>query len=121
MPAQLFMLNGVPDDEADEVRALLSAHGIDYYETKGGRWGISVAAIWLRDEAQMEAARGLLNEYQTERSARLRGEYEQRKREGRAETMLDRIRREPLLFMVYLGVVLVILYLSIKPFIDFGR
>ena len=33
MRVLLFKLNGVPEDEADEVRALLADHGIDFYET----------------------------------------------------------------------------------------
>lgn len=35
----LFRLSGVPDDEADDVRMLLTDNAIDFYETSAGNWG----------------------------------------------------------------------------------
>ena len=35
----LFRLNGVSDDEANDVRELLSNNAIDFYETSPGNWG----------------------------------------------------------------------------------
>ena len=35
----LMNLRDVPDDEADEVRALLDANGFGWYETKPSFWG----------------------------------------------------------------------------------
>jgi len=115
----LFRLRNVPDDEADEIRELLTAHGIDWYETPAGKWGISMPAIWLRDDSQLQRAGELLFEYQLQRSQRIRNEREQALREGRAETILDRIQREPLRFLLYAIGILAVLYLSIKPFVSF--
>ena len=39
MATLLFRLRHVPDDEADDVRALLEENGIDFYETTPGNWG----------------------------------------------------------------------------------
>lgn len=119
MPILLFRLNGVPDDEAGEVRALLDRHHIDYYETQAGRWGISVAAIWLRDQDadHEEEARRLIDAYQQERSAQARADYAARLREGRAETLADRFRREPLRLLLYAAIILGILYLMLAPFL----
>lgn len=74
MAKLLFRLNGVSDDEANEVRALLAEHEFDVYETDAGRWRISVAAIWLRNNADYDKARALLDEYQHERGIRIRAE-----------------------------------------------
>jgi len=43
----LFRLNGVSDDEAEEVRELLASNNIDFYETSPGNWGVSMPAIGL--------------------------------------------------------------------------
>ena len=60
MPVKLFPLNGVPDDEAEDVRALLKAGDVAFHETSAGNWGISSAAIWLSDDSRLEEARALL-------------------------------------------------------------
>lgn len=121
MAAKLFTLNGVPEDEAEEIRALLTANEIDFYETSAGNWGVSVAAIWLRDERQRELARQLIDDYQRERSARAREEYARLQSEGRHRTVLDLIRENPLRFAVYLAAVAAVVYFSTKPFLDLGR
>jgi len=121
MAVLLFKLNGVPEDEADDVRALLDKNGIDYYETEQGNWGISLAAIWLRDETQLERAKALIDAYQQERYTLARADYEARKQAGELETMLDRALRRPLRFLLYILAILAILYLSIMPFIKLAE
>ena len=121
MSTKLFALNGVPDDEAEDVRALLTAGGIDFYETPAGNWGISAPAIWLKDGRQLEKARALLDTYQHERQTRVREEYAQLQRQGRQRTILDVIRENPLRFFVYLAAIAVIVYFSTKPFMDIGK
>lgn len=120
MAVQLFRLRGVPDDEADEVRALLSENDIDFYETPGGNWGISMPAIWLRDDGELDRARALLDRYQEQRAADARAERERLKREGKERSLLDELREDPIRFVVYAGIALVVLYLSTRPFVDFG-
>jgi len=51
MAVQLFKLKGVPEDEAEDIRNLLTNHYIDHYETPAGNWGISMPAIWLNKES----------------------------------------------------------------------
>jgi hypothetical protein len=116
MAVLLFRLNGVPDDEADEVRALFDEHGIAFYETSAGRWGISLAAIWLCDESQQAEAQGLLEAYQEARTLRVRSEYERLRHAGRHETWCGRLYRNPVRFLLYVGAALLILYFSLMPF-----
>jgi hypothetical protein len=117
MSALLFRLNDVPADEAAEVRELLTAHGFDFYETEAGRWGISVAALWLRDEERLQEAHRLIDDYQAARQARVQAEYEALKREGRHETLTARFLRDPLRFLFYVAAIAAILYLSLLPFL----
>ena len=118
MPEQLYVLRGVPEDEADEIRELLDQEGIDYYETPAGNWGISLPAIWLRDKSQLVKAKRLIEEYQKQRTIRVKYKYEQLKRTGKNKTLLDAVLEHPARFVIYLAVCATIIYFSIKPFFD---
>ena len=115
MAKLLVNMRNVPEDEAEELRALLDNAGLDYYETPAGPWGSSAAALGLRDEARIGEARRLLDEYQ-----RRRGEQVRRERGG-VRTVLDEIRERPLRFVLYLAGAAVVLYFSTVPFVDFGQ
>lgn len=118
MAVRIFNLRGVPDDEAEEVRALLEEDGIDFYETPAGNWGLSMPSIWLRDESLEPRARALIAAYQKERQKRVRAEYERQIAAGESRTMLDSIRENPLRFIIYMAIICGLLYLSTAPFID---
>ncbi|MCP1675944.1 hypothetical protein J2T57_003099 [Natronocella acetinitrilica] len=120
MAKLLMHLRGVSDEEADEVRELLSRHQIDYYETPPNHWGLTMGAIWLRDEDQKDEASQLLDTYQQERQQRVREEYAARREAGEIDTVLTRILREPVRFLVYLGIIGTILYFLITPFFRLG-
>lgn len=89
MATLLFHLGNVPDEEAEAVRRLLDEHGIATYETRAGFWGLGVAAIWLRDEAQREEARALIDAYQRELGERMRDELARLAACGEAPTCGD--------------------------------
>lgn len=119
MPLQLFSLRGVPEDEADDIRQLLDENGIEFYETSAGNWGVSLPAIWLRDESeQLEVAQQLIEEYQIERSVRAKAHYQQLKDEGAAQNIFSMIRARPLQFVVYLALIGLILFISLTPMLS---
>ncbi|MCB1948365.1 DUF6164 family protein [Nitrosomonas sp.] len=117
----LFKLNGVPDDEAEDVRALLAGNDIEFFETSAGNWGVSMPAIWLKDATQFSKARALLDEYQKSRTIRMREEYCRLKKAGKHKTFIDAIKEKPVLFIVYLVVTILVIYLSIRLVIDIGE
>lgn len=121
MPAKLFSLHNVPDDEAEEVRQLLRSNDIDFHETPAGNWGISVPYIWLQDEKELEKAKALIGDYQKERLIRVREEYAELERTGRRRTIGDVIRENPLRFVAYLAAIAVVLYISTRPFMNIGK
>lgn len=121
MAVKLFALNGVPDDEADEIRALLQSCEISFDETSAGNWGISSAAIWLNDDSRLEEARELIADYQRKRQASAREDYDRLCQAGKQRTLLDVIREHPLRFFVYTTVMLAVLYFSIIPFLEIGK
>jgi hypothetical protein len=105
----LLNLRHVPDDEIEEVRALLEQHQINYYETAPNRWGISAGAIWIKDTSQLAEAKSLLKVYQDERRQRARDEYAAAVRDGTAETFWQQVRRQPVrLVLILLGIVFAI-------------
>ncbi|MEA3303826.1 MAG: DUF6164 family protein [Pseudomonadota bacterium] len=120
MSVILFRLRGVPDDEADEIRELLKTHEIDFYETSAGNWGISMPAIWLRDNSRKKLAKQLIEAYQEERTSRMKSEYASLKERGEDRTLFDIFREDPLRMLLYVAAVAAILYFSVAPFLELG-
>jgi hypothetical protein len=101
MAILLFSLRGVPEDEAYEVRELLHTQQIDFYETSAGNWGVSMPAIWLRDDRQLNQARQLLFDYQQQRQISQRQLYLQRKQAGQHKTLATLFKEKPLVISSY--------------------
>ncbi|MBL1294623.1 MAG: hypothetical protein COB61_012245 [Thiotrichales bacterium] len=119
MSKRLLNLRPVPEDEADEIRQLLSDKNFDYYETPAGRWGISSPGLWLRDEERLAEAKSVLVTYQQERYQRMRAEHEELKETGMQRTLVDVIFESPFRFIFYILIIGFILYISIAPFLKF--
>lgn len=118
MAKLLFKLNGVSQEEADQIRAVLEEHDIDVYETNAGRWGISLAAIWLRQETQFEQARTLIQESQLERQKALREEFEQKITSGEIPPWHERLAQRPVDFFAVALAISFILGLMLYPFLS---
>jgi len=120
MAILVFRLNEVPDDEADAVRSLLNENHINFYETSAGKWGFSVAGIWLHDNADKTRARELIDAYQAERSNQSKADYRAMQATGDVDTLLTRILRDPLRFIFYTLFIIFILYITLVPFLGMG-
>lgn len=117
MSKLLLNLRNVPDDEADDVRALLDAKGIRFHETTPSMWGISAGGIWVTYDADFPAAARAFEDYEQQRSARVRAEYAAARQAGTAETFCSMLRDDPLrVVMVVLGI-LIVLGLTTLPFV----
>jgi len=121
MSKLIFNLKSVPDDEAMEVKELLTDNHIEFFESPGGNWGVSVHALWLKDETDSERAKALIDEYQLERSEKARIEKQQKIENGELETFLQRLFRKPILLLVNLIIVVFLLYISIVPFFEMAN
>ncbi|HQT25787.1 MAG TPA: DUF6164 family protein [Burkholderiales bacterium] len=115
------MLGGVPDDEAEDIRALLSENEIGYYEVPANFMGISPPSIWLFDSSEYARARKLIGDYQVERAALARSEYQRLKTEGHHKTLLDSLIAHPFRFFIYISLIALVIYLSLSPFLHFGK
>ena len=115
MAVLIFRLNGVSDEEAQDVRDLLTDNELDSYETSAGRWGVSVAGLWLVNENDKTRARKLIDAYQLERQSY----FEQLKIEAPPETFSDRFKQSPLNVIFYGLLAVTVLFLTLSPFIKF--
>ncbi|TYT25203.1 hypothetical protein FZO89_02335 [Luteimonas viscosa] len=121
MAKLLLNLRHVPDDEADDVRALLAAARIDFYETRPGPLGISAGGIWVRNDDDVPEAKRRMADYQRERVVRVRAEHAQARREGTAETFADLVRAQPLRVLVIVVAIALLLGLMALPAYLIGR
>jgi hypothetical protein len=120
MPHHLMNLRHVPDDEADEIRALFEAHDVVYYETPPSRWGISMGGFWVHDDDDAERARVLLETYHRERQQAQRRTYEENLARGESGGVWFMLRRHPVRTLAACLAILVIAGLSLLPFIRIG-
>ncbi len=110
MARLLFRLNDVPEDEINAVREILETHNVDVYETDSGKWGISVAAIWLREDEEYDYARALIEEYQRERQTQVQSDEE-------PQTLLERCQQRPVECLLVACAILATLALTVWPFV----
>ncbi len=95
MSRLLLNLRHVPDDEADEIRGLLDARRITFFETRPSRWGISAGSIWISNDDDLPAAARAMDEYQAQRLDRVRSELAAAQRDGSAPTAWKVMRDDP--------------------------
>lgn len=120
MPHHLMNLRHVPDDEADEIRALFEEHEVNYYETPPSFWGISMGGFWVHDEAEAERAKELLKAYQSRRLSTQRQAWEDAVQEGRGAGVWHQFLRKPVTVIAALLALLFILGISLAPFLRLG-
>lgn len=117
MPNLLFRLNGVPDDEAQDIRVLLEENAIRFYETDAGFWRVGVDAIWLPDDSQLEQARALLDTYQQQRVEHQQQTYAVLQEQGRAPSLREKFAAQPFRILGLMMAILLVLALSLVPFL----
>lgn len=120
MSILFFSLRGVPNDEADDIRDLLTANEIEFYETSAGNWGISLPAIWLHSSEDLEKIRPLFDAYQQQRAISQRALYEQLKQQGQLQGCLLANLHKPARFCLYCGVLALTAYVSVKWLFELG-
>jgi len=115
MSKLLLNLRNVPDDEADDVRAMLDAAGIAFYETPPSMWGISAGGIYVAQDADIAQAKRLMAQYQAQRQVRARAEHEAALRDGTAETFWTVLRTEPVRVVLTLLAIVFLIALVALP------
>jgi Family of unknown function (DUF6164) len=116
MARKLLNLRHVPGDELEEIYELLQSHDIACYETSAGLFGISLPALWVRDELQWPKAQALLEEYSTERLRRAREQQAEAMANGQVRTLWQVFAERPVRFVVYLMIVVALVYVSTAQF-----
>jgi len=118
MAKLLLNRRNVPDDEADDVRAMLEAHRIAFYETPPSGWGLFAGGIFVQQNTDIVEAKRLMADYQAERSARVRAEFAAARRDGTAETFRTVLREQPLrVLLTFLAIVFLLGLVALPVFL----
>ncbi|HEX7763895.1 MAG TPA: DUF6164 family protein [Cellvibrio sp.] len=117
MAKLLFKLAQVPDDEAQEIRELLTREAIRFYETDAGFFRVGLDAIWLADAEQEERARELLLAYQQERNQRQQENYARLVEAGEAPNVWQHFCAQPLRFIALVVAIIFVASLTLLPFV----
>ncbi len=120
MSILFFDLRGVPSDEADEVRELLNTHQIEFYETHAGMFGVSLPAIWLYHSEDLAKARPLFDTYQQQRAITQKAHYQSLKEQGLQPGFWLHNLKNPLRFLGYSLILVLVIYVSIRWVLDLG-
>jgi len=118
MPTLVFRLRNVPEDEADDVRNLMSENDVDWYETSAGNWGIAMPGIWIRNDDDLHKSRQLIDRYQATRQTTMRKSYQQDLEAGTVVSFAQRLKQHPLKITGLVFFCLFILFVSINPFMQ---
>lgn len=117
MAVLLFKLTHVPDDEANDIRSLLSDNEIHFYETDAGFFRMGLDAIWLHDKSQLDAARQLIHQYQIQRSEQQKKNYAELVEQGEHTGFWKNIYLHPIRFVAALVAIAFVLVLTLAPFL----
>lgn len=112
----LLSFRYAPEDEIEQVRALLTANHIDFYEVPPSFMGFNAGGIWLRDTAQKAEVRALLNTYQQQRAEQARQDWEDKKQQGVHLTQWQMIKARPVRSALTLIGITLLLGLMTIPF-----
>ena len=115
MSVLIFRLNDASDEEAAQVRELLEQHDLAFYESSAGRWGISVAGLWLRDDSQKHRARELIEQYQGERKQQYEGWWAEQP--GFLVSLWRSFLARPIPFVLTAILLVAIVFISLSPFV----
>jgi hypothetical protein len=117
MARLLFKLAQVPDDEAQEIRDLLTREGIRFYETDAGFFRVGLDALWLADAEQEVQARELLTAYQQARNQSQRESYSRLVEAGQAPGIWQQFCAQPLRFIALLAAIIFVAGITLLPFV----
>jgi hypothetical protein len=120
MAVLFFPLRSVPVDEAEDVRSLLIDNAIEFYETPGGNWGVSMPAIWLYNEDDLEIIQPVFDEYQQQRTIHQRNLYRQLKQSQTQHGLLNNSFIKIIRVISYGSIMILTLYVSFKWLFELG-
>lgn len=90
MAKKVYDTNQASSEEVSDILARLQRHAIPHYETPKGVFGLSMGAIWVKDDSDYEMARQIIEEYDKAHALRVRQQYESGDHEtGLVATLLN--------------------------------
>jgi len=117
MPALVFRMRNVPEDEADAVRELLDQNRFEWYETTAGNWGIAMPGLWISNEEDLPLARQLIEEHQSQWREKQLSERQARIEAGLEPGLVDRLKERPFASAGTIAFCLFVIYAMLSPFV----
>lgn len=117
MPALVFRLRNVPEDESDAVKALLDENRFDWYETTAGNWGIAMPGIWIANEQDLPLARQLIESHQGQWRRKQILARQERIEAGLEPGLIDRLKERPFASIGTVAFCLFLIYAMVSPFL----
>ena len=109
----------MPQDEAQEVRNLLEKNNVDFFETFSGNWSISIPALWVKHDEQFSKARRIIEDYQIERTKKVKQEFSEHQNTGKNITVGNIFSKSPSKFIGSVFAIFIVLYISLRFFLSF--
>ena len=63
MALRIIGISGMSDQEYTDVRKQLNKNNIPFYVTPPGNWGLSMEAIWVKNDSDIQKAHDALKDY----------------------------------------------------------
>lgn len=121
MAARLLGLRDVPEDELQGIEAALEAAGIEHYQIPPGLFGLSPAALWIKNPADLEQARAVLEMFQAARARASREAWQAAREAGEVPTFWQALWLKPWHALGLLILVLGVLFALSLPMFGLGR
>ena len=117
----LLNLRYVPNDEREEVLALLEQHHIEHYVTPAGPFGISAGAIWVSHSEDIDRAWALFDDYQATRARRASAQKADKQARGERESFWAMWRARPWHVTCMILLSLVVLMIFFAPMLQIAQ
>jgi len=118
---RLTGLRDVPDDEVEGIESALDAAGIEHYQTPPGLFGLSPAALWVKNASDLTQARAVMVTFQAARARAAREAWQAARQAGEVPTLWQALRQKPWHALGLLLLVLGVLFALSLPMFGLGR
>ncbi|UTF61328.1 DUF6164 family protein [Gilvimarinus sp. DA14] len=112
----LMRTSGASFDEVAGLIDRLEAEDIECYQTDSGFWRLGVDGLWVRNSADTERAKRVLEEYQAQFRQEAQEQHRALHARGEAPSFAGQLWRHPVKVILALAAVAAILAISLLPF-----
>lgn len=114
----LLNLRNVPEDEAEQVKELLTENEIPFFETSPSFFGFNAGGIWLQQKEHGPEAKALLADYQQQRAEAAQAHWQELRERGIQPTQWQMMKKHPIRFAFTLIGIVILFVIMLLPFLS---